>query len=188
MYRAVTRRALLAGIDPAHGDELTALARSMRFTLEDRPAHALLVDGAVAGEEMRTSEVDAAVSEVSAHAGVRAVLVERQRAFAEDGCIVMVGRDIGTVVLPRAPVKLWVTASAAERARRRAQEQPHAAEATAGARVQESLRARDRHDSSRTLSPLAQPADAIVIDTEALSQEQALERALAAVERGVDRV
>jgi cytidylate kinase len=119
MYRAVTLAAILSGIDVADEEGVIALAR--RSTLAIRPAAAeadgrsytVLLDGQDVTWAVRSPAVDAHVSLVSSYRGVRQILVERQREMARQGRIVMVGRDIGTVVLPDAPLKLYIVASAA---------------------------------------------------------------------------
>jgi cytidylate kinase len=178
MYRAVTRRSFLEGV-PAHDEnELTRIAESIRFGLGPQ---GLTIDGVPAGPELHAPGVDAAVSEVSAHPKVRAVLVRKQREFAGGGSIVMVGRDIGTTVLPDAPVKLWVTASDAERARRRRRDQPEDVAREGQAAAVARLGSRDRYDSTRAHSPLQRAPDAIVIDTDGASPRQVFDLALAAI-------
>jgi CMP/dCMP kinase len=178
MYRAVTRKALSQGLPTDGADALTRIAQSTRFELA---SHGLTVDGMPAGQDLHSPEVDAAVSEVSAHPGVRAVLVDYQRELADSYAIVMVGRDIGTTVLPDAPVKLWITASEQERARRRLREQPDEVVLEGQAAAVARLGTRDRYDSTRVHSPLQKAADAIVIDTDGRSPRQVLDQALAVI-------
>lgn len=162
MYRAVTAAVLAAGVDPgdaAAGSAIVAAAkiepRGERTFLDDRDATA----------EIRSPAVNAAVSTVSAHPGVRRVLVEYQRAWVrERGGGVVEGRDIGTVVFPDAVVKVFLTASEAERARRRRDEVDPSAAVSVDA-VREELERRDRLDSTRAASPLVAAPDAIPIDT-----------------------
>lgn len=180
MYRAVTLRALQQGVALSDAHRLQEIARSLRFRLEDGSRSGLVVDDERAGGELRTPEVDASVSEVSAHPEVRQVMVARQREMASGRSVVMVGRDIGTVVLPDAPVKLWVTASEEERARRR-QAEHLAASIETPEQVLAEIRARDSYDSGRSVSPLRQAPDAVVIETDKLTPDEALERALDAV-------
>jgi cytidylate kinase len=177
MYRAVTLRALQQEVALSDARRLREIAQSLRFRLENGSQSGLVVDDERAGGELRTPQVDAAVSEVSAHPEVRQVMVARQREMASGRSVVMVGRDIGTVVLPDAPVKLWVTASEEERARRR-QAEHLAASIETPEQVLAEIRARDRHDSGRSVSPLRQAPDAAVIETDKLTPEEALERAL----------
>jgi CMP/dCMP kinase len=178
MYRAVTRKALSRGLPTDGAEALTRIAQSTRFELA---SHGLTVDGMPAGQDLHSPEVDAAVSEVSAHPGVRAVLVDYQRELADSYAIVMVGRDIGTTVLPDAPVKLWITASEQERARRRLREQPDEVVLEGQAAAVARLGTRDRYDSTRVHSPLQKAADAIVIDTDGRSPRQVLDQALAVI-------
>lgn len=166
MYRAVAWLALQRGIDPADAGAVSALAEAMDLTVGTK----VTVDGVDATAGIRTPAVDAAVSVVAANPGVRAALVARQRRWvAEHGTVVVEGRDIGTVVLPGADVKVYLTASVAERARRRSTERGHQADAAAVATVAAQLAQRDDLDSSRLHSPLRRAedvaGDALVIDT-----------------------
>jgi cytidylate kinase len=178
MYRAVTLKALADGVPITDEASLSKIARDLNFELDDR---GLLVDGSPAGSDLHSIAVDSAVSEVSAHAAVRSVLVERQRQMASHDSIVIVGRDIGTVVLPDAPVKLWVTASDSERARRRLQDQPEHVAREGHEAVLARLDRRDHYDSSRAHSPLQKASDAIFVNTDGRSPRQVLDQALAAI-------
>jgi cytidylate kinase len=168
-YRAVALVALREGVDLADGVALAALGRDM----------ALAADGVYyAGElipedALRTPEVAAGASEVSAHPELREVLVERQRAAAhgaqESGGAVVEGRDIGTEVLPEAGLKVFLSAAPDERARRRALQTGREDELE---RISEAMQTRDRRDSEREVSPLKSAPDAVVIDTTGLSLEE----------------
>ncbi len=163
MYRAVTLAALEAGCSLADEDACAKLARESRIEVERGVTR---LDGRDVSAEIRGPEVTAAVSIVAAHPAVRRVLVERQRAWAEQhGGGVVEGRDIGTVVFPDAPVKVFLTASDEERARRRHLDEAAAAREVEVAAVREALQRRDHIDSSRTVSPLRAADDAVVIDT-----------------------
>lgn len=179
MYRAVTREALEDGVPASDGDALARLARSIPFALNDREG-GLLIRGAAPGPEVRTADVESAVSEVSAHPSVREALVQRQRELASAGRVIVIGRDIGTVVLPDAPIKFWVTASPEERARRRALDQV-SGETERGTLA--AIRTRDQKDATRAVSPLRQPPDAIVIATDEVTPAQALQRAMTVIEQ-----
>jgi cytidylate kinase len=136
----------------------------------------VLLDGRDVTAAIRTPEVTSAVSAVSAHPGVRAVLVARQREWAEaHGGGVVEGRDIGTVVFPDAPVKVYLTASEAERARRRQKDESAADRAAAVDAVAADLARRDHHDSTRATSPLAVASDARVIDTTTRSIDEVVD-------------
>lgn len=167
MYRSVTWAALDRGIDITDADKVHHLAAtfSCRITSD-----AVTVDGVDATAQIRSTEVTAAVSAVSAHLGVREVLRSQQRAWAyAAGGGVMEGRDIGTVVFPDATVKIFLTASIAERARRRALETGEDA-----AVVEADMRRRDAADSTRTHAPLQRADDAVEVDTTDLSPESAI--------------
>lgn len=186
MYRAVTALALHHGIDTADQAAVTALARAVHLSFPaSGPLQAvnppLLADGVDITAWLRTAEVERAVSAVSAHPGVRAVLVERQRTIAGERSVVMVGRDIGTVVLPDADVKIFLTASVEERALRRHQERLAAGRHDDLAETLADLKRRDRLDSERPISPLRPADDAIQVDTTGLESDQSLARVLAAV-------
>ena len=158
MYRSVAFAALRDGIDPADGEALAKLAGNLDIELGDR----VFVDGTDATTAIRGPDVTAVVSTVSAHPAVRADMVRRQRQWAaEHGGGVAEGRDIGTVVFPHADVKVFLTASEEERARRR-QRDDRAPDVNA---VAADLARRDALDSNRTTSPLVAADDAVVIDT-----------------------
>jgi cytidylate kinase len=178
MYRVVTLRALQHGADLTDGGALATLARNCRFTLQFSGGEHLRVDGEQVGTELHGADVDGSVSVVAAHPQVRAVLVATQRSLARRGSIVMVGRDIGTVVLPDAPVKLWVTASPEERARRRVRDHFSSGEPVSYVDELARIRDRDARDAGRATSPLRQADDAIVVETDGLSPDEVAKRAL----------
>ncbi len=169
MYRSVTVAVLDAAADPADAVACERVARDARIELED---DIVRLDGRDVSAEIRGPEVTGTVSTVSAHPAVRAVLVAQQRAWVEahDGGVVE-GRDIGTVVFPDAPVKVFLTASDEERARRRQRDEAAAERAVDVVEVQESLARRDALDAGRVASPLRPADDAIVVDTTALTIE-----------------
>jgi cytidylate kinase len=178
MYRAVTLKALQEGVASNNEAALLRIAQEIKF---DFAGARLLIDGSPEGQQLHSPDVDSNVSEVSAHPSVRSVLVRRQRELANGAGIVMVGRDIGTTVLPAAPVKLWLTASEAERARRRLHDEPeHLARAGHEAALVR-LGTRDRIDSTRSHSPLQKAPDAIIVNTDGKSPRQVLDQALAAI-------
>jgi cytidylate kinase len=180
MYRAVAWKVLHEGIDLNDEGAVSALAQQARFDVSDGRVS---IDGHEIGAAIRTPEMDAASSVVARQPAVRRVLVDRQRALAAEGGTVMEGRDIGTVVFPRAQVKIYLDASPEERARRRATDPAHAS-GKGTAAIQEvatALAERDRRDTTRATSPLAVAEDAVVIDTTALSIEDAVERVMEVV-------
>jgi cytidylate kinase len=167
MYRSVTLAVLDARADASDPAVCARIAREARIELED---DVVRLDGRDVSREIRGPEVTAAVSTVSAHPEVRAVLVAQQRAWVEQhGGGVVEGRDIGTVVFPDAPVKVFLTASDEERARRRQRDEEAAARSVDVAAVQESLARRDALDAGRTASPLRAADDAVVVDTTAMT-------------------
>ncbi|WP_017665368.1 (d)CMP kinase [Porphyrobacter sp. AAP82] len=170
LYRAVGRQVQLAGGDP--DDPHAALAAC------DFPER-LLDD-----EILRSEEVGGYASRVSVHPGVRHALYQRQRAFAlQEGGAVLDGRDIGTVIAPEAGVKLFVTASPAERARRRWLEMSARGIAVELAAIEADIAARDARDTGRKDAPLLAAADAVVLDNTELGRDAAIAAALAAVRR-----
>jgi cytidylate kinase len=185
MYRAVTWLGIQAGLAPADTAAHARLATETDFA-SAADGYALLVNGQPVEWELRSAGVDALVSEVSAHAAVRSVLVEKQRAFANDRITVMVGRDIGTIVLPRAPVKLWITASAEERARRRLEEGLGGSGGLAVDDVARLIRVRDALDASRSVSPLLKATDAVAIETDRLDKAGAIEASISVIRRALE--
>jgi len=179
MYRAVTLAALQKDIAPSDELALGQIADQLDFRL-DTATNSLYIAGAQPVPELHSAAVDRAISEVSAHPAVRSALTARQRQLAAGQCVVMVGRDIGTVVFPRAPVKLWVTASEETRAARRAAERREGTE-TEQRGVAYDLAVRDRLDSGRAVAPARRPADAVVIDTDRLGPAAALAESLEAI-------
>ena len=176
MYRAVTWAALTRDISVDDEPAVTALAKGLDIdvlspTAEDERQYTVLVDGQDATWAIREPAVDASVSKVSAYPGVRAAMVLQQRRIAGRGCIVMVGRDIGTVVLPDADLKVYLDASAEERARRRWNEEQARGIDRAYNEVLTEVRRRDRIDSTRKVAPLKPAVDAIILDSTTLSIE-----------------
>jgi len=187
MYRAVTWVALEQNILPNDETAVTALVESLTIrvtppTQDDGRQYTVYADGQDVTWAIRRPEVDAAVSPISAYAGVRRVLTEQQQRIAAGGRIVMVGRDIGTVVAPDADLKLYLEASVEERARRRYLERRARGEAIAYEEVLASMRCRDRIDSGRAQAPLRPAADAVIVDTDGLSVEEVMDRVKALVE------
>jgi len=184
MYRAVALAALERGIDPGDGSALARLAASLN--IEARP-DAITLDGVDVRERIRSAEVTRAVSQVSAHRGVRDVLSAQQRRIASAGDVVMEGRDIGVMVAPDADLKVWLTAGLPERARRRARQLGIACDRDALAKLERELDARDTSDAARAESPLARASDAHVIDSTGLSLDEVVRRVLGALRDDVPR-
>jgi cytidylate kinase len=186
MYRAMAVAALDRNVDLEDEAALEKLARSVSIMLEPGPPDApeasrVLVDGADVTDRLRTAEVGATVSLVSRVAAVREALVALQRELAREGRVVMAGRDIGTVVLPDAPLKVYLDASPEERARRRYDELSASGRKVTLQDVREELASRDAIDSGRDVSPLRPAHDAVVIETGGLSLEEVVARILSLV-------
>lgn len=186
MYRGLTALALEQNIEVWDEAAITALARNVRFTFPelarvDAVNPPLLANGIDITDRLRSPAVDRNVSAVAGYAAARSAMVGQQRAIARERFVVMVGRDIGTVVLPDAEAKLFVTADAEERARRRNAERRAAGIAETEEETLADLRRRDRLDSERPVSPLRRADDAMLVDTTNLTGEQAFECALALV-------
>jgi cytidylate kinase len=170
LYRALTLLALERGVPPTDGAALAALAAAAELRFEPHPelGYRVLLDGRDVTAHLASAEVNASVSVVAAHPELRRELLPIQRRIARDGRVVMVGRDIGTVVLPEAELKLYLDASDQERARRRWEQE--------GKRrsiedVLADVRRRDRLDSERATAPLRPADDAVLVDTDRLSLE-----------------
>ncbi|MBI4201378.1 MAG: (d)CMP kinase [Chloroflexi bacterium] len=183
MYRALTWIALKEGTGANDSPGLARLARKRRIEVvfQQNRGVSLLVDGQDVTPHLRRPEVERQVSLVAQVAGVRKVLSGQQRRIARDGPVVMAGRDIGTVVLADAPLKVFLAASVEERARRRYSELHSARQDTSFQQVLEELEERDRLDTNRKVAPLRQADDAVTIDTDGLSVEQVVERILGLV-------
>ncbi len=181
MYRAVTLAALQAGIRICDEVNITNLAEHIQIdvkpaSIEDGRAFDVLVDGKDVTWDIRLPEVNQYVSPVSAYAGVRAAMTLQQRRIGEQGNIVMLGRDIGTVVLPDADMKIYLDASVEERARRRYLEEINRGNQVTFEDILESLKRRDQIDSTRDIAPLKVADDAVVIDTENLCIEEVVHK------------
>lgn len=186
MYRAITWLALDRGIAPDDAPALAALAEANPVTFEYAEGAPIATSAHIAGRDVtaqvRYPEVDANVSAVSAVPAVRAVLVSQQRRFAEANDIVAEGRDIGTVVFPQADVKIFLTATAEERARRRQIDLANQGHDVDHSEVQARLERRDTYDSTREASPLEAASDAELLDTTGLSIEQVVDAIVERVE------
>jgi cytidylate kinase len=179
MYRAVAWKALRAGVDLHDGRAVARLAAEATLDL----GSGVRIDNEDVTEAIRTPDIDRAAGIVAQHPPVRDVLVERQRRYGTQGGVVMEGRDIGSVVFPEADVKVYLDASAEERARRRAGDAAHAAGRSAGlTAVAEALEARDHRDRTRDVSPLRLAPDAVYIDTTHLVVDEVVAQVMRLVE------
>ena len=179
MYRAVAWKAQHDDIQLSDVDAVAHVAERAAFDLDGRVA----IDGHDVTQAIRTPAIDEAAAIVARHPRVRVALVERQRRYGAKGAVVMEGRDIGTVVFPDADVKLYLDASPAERARRRAEDAARAASRQSGAidRVARALEDRDRADRTRAVSPLTIAADAVYVDTTGMAIDDVVKRVVTIV-------
>ena len=175
MYRAVGWK---ARHDQIALDDEAAVARVAHGADLVVEGGVVTIDGHDVTREIRTPEIDVVATAVARLPRVRAELVARQRAIGAGGGVVMEGRDIGTVVFPDADVKVYLDASPAERARRRANDTAHTGSRVGQAAVAEAIQARDTADSTRTVSPLALAPDAVHIDTTDIPVTDVVERVL----------
>ena len=184
MYRAITWLALQRGLDMSDETAITKLAEDVPIDVRppsqaDGRACDVIVEGQDITWDTRHPEVDANVSIVSAYAGVRRALSAQQRRIGQRGRVVMVGRDIGTVVLPNADLKIYLDASAEERARRRYDEIIARAESADYDEILTKVIERDRIDSTRDVAPLKAAHDAVILDSDNLNADEVFQQALA---------
>jgi cytidylate kinase len=183
MYRAVTLVALRRGLECSDGEVMEHLAQQLRIDVQppvqdDGRQYTVLVDGTDVTWELRSPDVDANVSVVSAHPGVRAELIRQQRQIGQRGQVVMVGRDIGTVVLPDAPLKIYLQTSLNERARRRMAEQQQKGHDVSLEHVRAALARRDELDA-HVMHPAS---DALIVENDTLSPRETVEAIIALFE------
>ena len=188
MYRAVALQALKEGIEIADETAVTHLAERIAIdiqpaTSEDGRQFDVMINGEDHTWDIRTAPVNAVVSEVSAYPGVRRAMTIQQRKIAEKGKIVMIGRDIGTVVLPDAELKIYLDASVEVRAQRRYIEDLSHGKDACLEDVIESLRHRDEIDSGRAIAPLKAADDAIVIDSDKMTVYEVVEFVMGLLEK-----
>jgi cytidylate kinase len=173
MYRAITLKVVEEKIPLEAIDRIQALAENTSIRLERRNGQQrVFLDGRDVTEAIRSPEVTKHVSLISSYPQVRTVMVREQRRMAEAGGVVLEGRDIGTVVLPNADLKIYMTADVVERARRRKRELEQAGVGVDEEALRAEIEERDRRDSTRATSPLRKAPDAIVLDTSHLTVEQ----------------
>ncbi|MBM6869591.1 (d)CMP kinase [Pseudoflavonifractor phocaeensis] len=185
IYRTLALAALRRGIDPANSADVLEVLHGIKIDLgygADGLQH-MYLDGADVTEEIRTPAVSAGASAVSAIPAVRTFLMDMQRDLAASRDVVMDGRDIGTVVLPGADVKIFLTATAEERARRRYEELLLRGTEVDYETVLRDIVARDERDTSRAAAPLRQAEDAVAVDTTGKSQEESFDLLLNLIRR-----
>lgn len=183
IYRTVALKVLRAGADPADPDQVVPLLEGLevRMAYGETGEQRMYLSGEDVSEAIREHRVSGAASKVSAIPAVRDFLLEFQRRQAREHDVVMDGRDIGTVVLPGADVKIFLTAAPETRARRRLLELEQRGQTADFDTVLRDIRQRDRQDESRPIAPLRQAEDAVLLDTSDLNLEQSLEKMLALV-------
>jgi len=180
MYRAVALKAVERKISPGDEEALVALSRKTRIELKAPTAeqeaaglkNRVFLDGREVTQEIRTAEVAQAASRLATIAGVREVLVAEQQRAGEGGGVVMEGRDIGTVVFPRAELKIFLEASPETRAERRWKEHQEKGEEMTLLEVLAEVKERDKRDRERKVSPLVKAADAVLVDNTAMGIEE----------------
>ena len=176
MYRSIGLYAVRAGVDPHDADAVAALLPQVKLGIRliDGAQH-IYLNGEDVSTAIRAEEIGMAASAVAAHPAVRSFLLDTQRGLAESQNILMDGRDIGTVVLPNATVKIFLTASAEARAQRRAKELAEKGQPADFATVLADIRQRDYQDSHRAVAPLKQAEDAILVDTSSIGLQESFD-------------
>ena len=177
LYRAITWAALQRGIDPGDEDALAGLTARLKIQVKRAPEGSgypshVLIDGRDITSELFDPKIDAVVSEVAAHPRVRQELLPLQRKIAQQGHVVIAGRDIGTVVMPNAPLKIFVLASPETRARRRYEQLKQRGIDVDYDTILADIERRDRLDSERRVAPLAIAPDALVLDTDNMTVDE----------------
>ena len=181
MYRSVAWQAVQNGLDPGDAEPVAEIARTYDITFEHEPGNpqpkVVRIGGTDVTAAIRTAEIDRAVSPTSAIPAVREALVAQQQRIGRSGDYVVEGRDIGTCVFPDAEVKVFLTASNEERARRRvAQNEERGVGSTDYETVLADIIRRDEYDSSREASPLAAADDAVLIDSSSMTKDEVVQR------------
>lgn len=189
LYRALGYKALESGVDMADAGAVSTLAAKINFTFEPQPDAVLrmLVDGVYLGDKLHSDAVAQAGSKTSAVGAAREILTKIMRAQGSKGGIVMEGRDIGTVVFPKADYKFFITASAKERASRRFKQLAARGESADYNELLKSIEERDHRDSTRAVAPLRPAAKAVVVDTSRIDLEQVTQRLFDTVQHSFEK-
>ena len=184
LYRGVALAARDRGVgwDDEAAVAAVAVEADLGFASQDDGTPRLLIDGTDRADEIRTPEMSAGASQVSAYPGVRRALLEMQRDLGREGGVVLEGRDIGTVVFPDAEVKLFLTASAEERARRRVEDLQNRGTDADYDQILAKIRSRDEADSTRAIAPLRPAEDAVILDSTSLDLESVVQHVLELVQ------
>ena len=180
LYRLVALSGSRRGLAPddVAGHAEAARTLDVEFGVDDRGEERVLLEGEDVGAEIRTETAGAEASRVAAMPPVRTALLQRQRHFARPPGLVADGRDMGTVVFPEAPLKIYLTASAEERARRRHKQLKEKGLTVTIGDLSQEIRERDQRDSSRSVAPLRPAADAVLLDSTGLAIEQVVDQVL----------
>jgi cytidylate kinase len=180
LYRGVALAARERDLDWDDEEAMARVSRELDLSFESdgRGNPRLFIDGVDRSNEIRSPEISAGASQVSAYPGVRRALLGIQRELGREGGVVLEGRDIGTVVFPDAEVKLFLTASAEERARRRVKDLQDRGMTVDPSQVLEQMRSRDRADSTRPIAPLRPAEDAVILDSTSLDLEVVVDHVL----------
>lgn len=189
IYRTVALACSRRGVSPEHPEQVAALLPSLQIELDYGPdgVQRMLLDGEDVSAQIRTPEISMLTSEVSALPEVRQFLLEKQRQLAREHNVIMDGRDIGTVVLPDATVKIYLTAAAEARAQRRCAELREKGEDVSFEEVLRQVQERDENDSHRAVAPLRRADDARLVDTTLLNLEESLEVLIRVIQEGLPR-
>lgn len=188
IYRTVALKVLRLGADPAQPDQVIPLLEKLNIQMDYGPEgeQRMFLDGEDVSQAIREHSVSALASQVSAIPAVRAFLLEFQRRQARKHDVVMDGRDIGTVVLPEADVKVFLTAEPQARARRRLLELEQRGEKTNFDTILRDIQQRDKLDRNRSIAPLRQAEDAVVLDTTRLNLSESLQALLSLIKEKID--
>lgn len=185
MYRAVTLKALQAGVDLTDEDELVRLANKSKIeVLSSSDGHKIILDGNDVSDEIRSTEVTSNTKYIANCSRVREVVVDWQRKIAEGQSIVMEGRDIGTVVFPNAEYKFYLDADLNERTHRRLKEMQEKGKAMDKNQLARDIAQRDQKDMEREAGPLCKADDAIVIDSTRLNIDEVIDKMLQVIKHG----
>ncbi len=186
MYRALTWFAAQNGVVPGDGDKLARLAKSVTIEFKtEEDVNRVFINGQEVTTEIRTPKVTFDVSEISAHPGVRAAMVQKQQAMGANGDVVAEGRDTTTVVFPNADIKIYLDCDVKTRAERRLIDLARAGTPTTLEELIDDIKRRDAHDSERQHSPLRRAKDAYVVDTTNVTIEEQVERVFSLLKTAV---
>jgi cytidylate kinase len=184
IYRAVAHQALANDLELTDGAACAELARGLEFAFEFQDGvNRIYCNGALLGAEIREASVSLAASTVSAHPEVREALLDLQRVLGRERDSVLEGRDIGTVVFPNAEVKVFLTATPEERAKRRVSQRAEQGVTEGYDQVLSDIKERDHRDMTRAVAPLKQAEDAVALDTTGLNVDEIVARIVALVKR-----